>query len=331
MNSYPAVTIIGAGIIGSSIAWRLAQAGVRVRLVDSGKMGGEASWAGAGMLAPGGEFTELSWWISMAIESHHLYAPFVEELERESGIAIDFRICGAVETPESPSGWLALLDRAGRQRAMGIASTSGEASVRYPNDSSVDPRDVVAALRQVLERLGVDIVENSPTAEVESGGMQALVIAAGAWSSSLRVLYNGRAVALPEAFPVKGHLLGYRMPAGSLDTILRRGHTYILQRSNGFTIAGSNEEDAGFDRHVDPEVCAALHQKAAALWPELEGHAPEEQWIGFRPGSRSGEPVIVRCEGSNVWLAYGHYRNGILMAPVTARRIAAEITGHSLS
>ena len=149
---------------------------------------------------------------------------------------------------------LALLDRAGRQRAMGIASTSGEASVRYPDDSSVDPRDVVAALRLVLERLGVDIVENSPTAEVESGGMQALVIAAGAWSSSLRVLYNGRAVALPEAFPVKGHLLGYRMQAGSLDTILRRGHTYILQRSNGFTIAGSNEEDAGFERHVDPEV-----------------------------------------------------------------------------
>ncbi|MGH9593788.1 MAG: FAD-dependent oxidoreductase, partial [Bryobacteraceae bacterium] len=189
----------------------------------------------------------------------------------------------------------------------------------------VDPRDVTAALRRACQRRGVIIVENSPASELESAGMRALIIAAGAWSSGLRVFCDGRTVPLPETFPVKGHLLGYRMPAGSLNTILRRGHTYILQRSNGFTIAGSNEEDAGFDRGVNAEVCAAIHTRAGKLWPALEVHTAAEKWIGFRPGSRTGEPAIGRCADSNVWLAYGHYRNGILMAPATAQRIASEI------
>lgn len=327
MKPHSEVTVIGAGIIGSSIAWRLAQAGIPVRLVDAGAMGGEASWAGAGMLAPGGECTQASWWVSMAIESLRLYPRFVEELRDESGESIDFQICGAIESTESSADWPTLLHRAERQREMGIECATSDNGLLYPNDAWVDPRDVVAALRQACERRGVVIVENSPATELESAGMRALVIAAGAWSSSLRVCCNGRALTLPEAFPVKGHLLGYRMPAGSLDKILRRGHTYILQRSNGFTVAGSNEENAGFDRGVNPEICADIHTRAAGLWPALEGRSAEEKWIGFRPGSRTGEPLIERCAGSNVWLAYGHYRNGILMAPATAQRIAGEIRG----
>ena len=110
-----------------------------------------------------------------------------------------------------------------------------------------------------------------------------------------------------------------------MPRILRRGHTYILQRSNGFTIAGSTTEVAGFDRTVRRDVCAEIHQRASQLWPYLADAAPTECWIGFRPATVTGDPALGRVPGANVWLAYGHYRNGILLAPVTARNIASDI------
>jgi glycine oxidase len=110
-----------------------------------------------------------------------------------------------------------------------------------------------------------------------------------------------------------------------LGPMLRRGHDYILQRSSGFTIAGSTEEHAGFDRTVDAEVCAGIQRRAVALWPALAQLQPAAQWIGFRPFSVDG-PHIRRIDGTNVWLAYGHFRNGILLAPLTSNRIADQIT-----
>src|SRR5271163_4229762 len=100
--------VIGAGIIGSSIAWRLAQKGLRVTLLDAGKVGGEASWAGAGMLAPGGEVTERTEWSDFAVHSLHLYPQFVSELERESGCSIDYQCNGALDIAPSDADWPAL-------------------------------------------------------------------------------------------------------------------------------------------------------------------------------------------------------------------------------
>jgi glycine oxidase len=124
---------------------------------------------------------------------------------------------------------------------------------------------------------------------------------------------------------VKGHLIGFDLAPGSLGPMLRRGHDYILQRSNGFTIAGSTEEHADFNRTVDAEVCAGIQQRAAALFPKLAETSPSARWIGFRPFSDGG-PHIRRVDGTNVWLAYGHFRNGILLTPLTAKVIAGQIT-----
>jgi glycine oxidase len=123
---------------------------------------------------------------------------------------------------------------------------------------------------------------------------------------------------------VKGHLIGYRLRPGSIGPIVRRGHTYIFQRSNGFTIAGSTTEHAGFDRTVSQSTVRALHKRAHELIPSLLISSPDESWIGFRPGA--DEPHVGRFGDSRVWLAYGHYRNGILLAPITAQLIADEIT-----
>src|SRR6202050_3544576 len=109
------VIIIGGGIIGGSIAWRLAQAGAAVTLVDAGALGGEASWAGAGMLAPGGEIAVRSRWAEFAMESLALYPAFVEELESETGLRIDYRRCGAVEIARTEAEWQDLLARRAAQ------------------------------------------------------------------------------------------------------------------------------------------------------------------------------------------------------------------------
>jgi glycine oxidase len=277
------VLIIGGGLIGSSIAWRLAQKGARVTIADAGNLGGEASPAGAGMLSPGAEFEQPSVWLDLGLESMRLYPSFVEELQAETGIDTDFRMF-------SPDD--GIVDPAALLRALHCACESRKVRIRREHVTAVDPRDYGA-----------------------------VVIAAGAWSGHVHV--NG--ATLPAVVPIKGHLIGFQMEPGALGPVRRHGETYVLQRSSGFLIAGSNEQDIGFDRTVDVAICEDIHRRAAQLFPPLEHATPVKRWIGFRPRSATGEPHIARVARTNVWLAYGHYRNGILLTPVTAKRIAAEI------
>jgi glycine oxidase len=287
------------------------------------------------MLAPGGEVDRESPWARRSVESLRIYPAFLDELHEESGLPVDYRACGAIEVAYSEDELASDQARAASQSALGILSerlSAGDATARvpslnprdlaggflYPGDAIVDPREVVAALRLACGRLGVRIEEGrrvDSLAELSGG---AVVIAAGAWASSL-------SPDLPEAFPVKGYLAGYSLTRGTVSPILRRGHTYILQRSNGFTIAGSTTERAGFDRTVNPSTVQAIHRRAHELLPSLLIASPDESWIGFRPGTAGDEPQVRRFGNSRVWLAYGHYRNGILLAPITADLIARDI------
>jgi glycine oxidase len=334
LMSSPDVIIVGGGIIGCSVAWRLAQRGVSVAIFEAGRIGSEASWAGAGMLAPGGEVEGPSAWALRSIESVKLYPAFLAELQEESGITADFRACGAVEASFSEAEFAAGEDRAIEQQKLGITSERlssddvlarmphiGTASLTggffYPGDAVVDPREVVDGLRVACERRGVRIEEGRRVRTLDELKGATVVVAAGAWAGELDP-------SLPRSFPVKGHLIGYQVRPGSLGPIVRRGHTYILQRSNGFTIAGSTTEHAGFDRSVSASTVQSLHRRAHELIPSLLISSPDESWIGFRPGA--DEPHVGRFGDAPVWLAYGHYRNGILLAPVTAQLVADEIT-----
>jgi glycine oxidase len=314
------VAIAGAGLIGASIAWRLAQCGMRVTLIDAGTLGGETSSAGAGMLSPGGEFDHPSVWLDLGIESMRMYPAFVDELRAETGMPIDFGIRGCLQFTDQPDQ---ALKRRKFQSAAGISVEQTPDGLFYPEDGYVDPTHLLRALREACLARGVAIVEQHPLGTVDSTQYAAVVIAAGAWSSQLQVTHGGLPVPLPPVKPIKGHLIGFDLEPGTLGPMLRHDHTYVLQRASGFTIAGSTELDAGFDRTVDPSICEELRQRAAKLLPALAKVAPAKRWVGFRPFS--AVPRIGRVEGTNVWLAYGHYRNGILLAPVTARRIAHEI------
>ncbi|MGA3190820.1 MAG: FAD-dependent oxidoreductase, partial [Bryobacteraceae bacterium] len=296
-----------------------------VTLFDAGLAGGEASSAGAGMLSPGGEFHRPSLWFDLGVESMGLYPAFVEELHAETGLAIDFKICGCKQFVEAEQA---------RQRAAFQAAFQTDAGVRveltpdglfYPRDAFVDPTDVLRALRRACEGRNVQIAERQPISEIESADYRAVVVAAGAWSTQIRVRHRGEPVMLPAVKPIKGHLIGFQLAPGELGPMVRRGHIYVLQRSNGFTIVGSNEEDCGFNRDVNYTICQDLHSRGAELFPALRNAAPCARWIGFRPFSPDG-PHISRVDGTNVWLAYGHFRNGILLAPLTARRVADGIS-----
>lgn len=322
------VEIAGAGIIGLSIAWRLAQAGFAVTVRDAGSVAAQASWAGAGMLAPAGEFLAESRWARLAIESLGEYGPFVEELTATTGLAIDFRVSGALELAFSeaevealdrprPEGTVVEELAAASARYFAPIAPSGLRAARwFPNEAVVDPRHVCAALLAACRLLGVEIRENDPLTEC----VGPTVIAAGAWSSRIAGLE-----AAPKAFPVKGHLLGYHCPKESMPSIVRHRHHYALQRATGFTIFGSDEQPDVWDPLPESARVQALAEAAAALLPRLLDRAPDEVWAGLRPSSEAGEPVVRQVPGRDLWLAYGHFRNGILLAPMTARLITASI------
>ena len=276
------------------------------------------------MLSPGGEFETPSKWLEMGIEGMRMYPRFVEELHTETGVPIDFQLCGSNYLVESEPA----RRRAEFQRTNGIQVNIIEQGLHYPDDGLVDPTDLLKALRVACEIRKVSLVEHHRLADIESADYGALVIAAGAWSDQLRVTCHGRPVALPAVKPIRGHLISFDLPPGSLGPMRRRGHLYILQRASGCTIAGSTEEDVGFDRTVDLKICLDIHERAEELFPPLAKVGPSRAWVGFRPYSPEG-PHIGRIEGTNVWLAYGHYRNGILLAPLTARRVAGEIMPES--
>jgi glycine oxidase len=353
------VAVVGGGIIGASIAWRLAQAGLRITILDAGSLGGEASWAGAGMLAPGGEIEQRSPLLDLALESLGLYRGFVEELQAESGAAIDYQERGAVDVAFSREEWERLWARAALQGRNGIPSepldaASGDlrrlaplvereivGALFFPRDALVNPRHVIYALHSACERRGVEIHEHRPVTglrlradaiEIDTppGLLTAAcaVISAGAWSGDIPVWREDARLPLPPSFPVKGHLLGYRLNPGSLGPIVRHAETYLLQRANGFTVAGSSSQRVGFDRSIDDGVVADLHRRACAILPCLRLATPEP-WVGFRPGIESLYPQTCRLAGSTLWLCYGHYRNGILLAPGAAARVSREIIASS--
>jgi glycine oxidase ThiO len=332
------VIIIGGGIIGGSIAWRLAQAGMAVTLLDAGTFSGEASWAGAGMLAPGGEIISHNHWADFALESLSTYPAFVAELQSETGLEIDYRRCGAIEIARTEAEWQDLLARRAAQAELGIRAEVTVGGLVYPDDALVDPRDVTRALHRTCEKRGVRIREHtrvlalrvSPErVDVETTGGaltgSAAVLAAGAWSGAIPVNGPDGRIPTPPSFPVRGHLLGYMLEPGSLGPILRHGHTYVMQRSSGFTIAGTSSEEVGFNRELDPQIVDGIRARASELLPDLLSAPAPTAWLGFRPATADYTPVIGRFGDTCLWLAYGHYRNGILLAPATAARVAGEI------
>jgi glycine oxidase len=341
------VAVIGGGIIGTTAAWRLAQRGWRIVLYEQSRIGSEASWAGAGMLAPGGEIDEHTADTKLLVRSRDLYRGFVGELRAETSVVIDYQECGALDLAYTKEHWAYLQARSERESNLGIrmrlltpshVSTlsphvnSGDlaGACFYPDDGLVDPRQIMEALHRACDLHGVEVRENSPVTQVHvaSDNVQigaerysAALMAAGAWSSGIVV--NG-VQPLPASEPVKGQLLAFDLPVGICPTMLRHDRVYMLQRSNGLLVLGSSIQRLGFHREIDPSISKFLTQEGAKFFPVLGGLEPVDIWTGFRPGAERLQ--LGRWQQSRLFLAYGHFRNGILLAPVTAELIADEMS-----
>ncbi len=340
------VAVAGGGIIGLSIAWRLAQAGHSVTVFDQRTAGGESSWAGAGMLAPGGEIDEPDELSKLAIESRGLYAGFVRELEDISELPIDYQECGALDVAYTEAEADALEARAERQKALGIHSkriTPGHLAIFWPriraegllggrfyaDDGIVNPRELTHALATACRKTGATVTEYCLVRAIHVFGdrvslhtswgdrtFDMAIVAAGAWSNLIAV--HG-VPDLPKAEPVKGHLIAYRQPEQTCNTIVRHGSTYLLQRGNGLLIAGTSAQRVGFDRDLDPVIEADIARRAGFVLPHLAETSHSDTWMGFRPAA--DDLHVEMWHSPKLCLAYGHFRNGILLAPVTAHRV----------
>jgi glycine oxidase len=343
------VAVVGAGIIGCSIAWRLRQRGLEVDVIEAGPLTGQASSAGAGMLAPGAEVCRQSAWSDLAVEGWRTYPQFVAELASLCAHPIDYRQCGAVEIALDTREWQDLQDRAAmQQQQWGVPSRPLESrelhamvpaldaqvsgAMYYPRDAVVNPRDILAALLPLVKPVTASVSAIDASSEGvslhSSAGLlkaDAAILAAGAWSSSIAVRIPSGPYSLPVTEPVRGHLVGFPVEPGVLGPILRHHHTYLFQRRPAYLVAGASQERTGFDPAIDPEAVESIRQRAQALIPSLITGADYHPWTGFRPGPVGDAPVIGRVEDSRLWLAYGHFRNGILMAPATARLVTAEL------
>lgn len=339
----PDVVVVGAGAIGTACAWRCAQRGLSVALVDPDPSRG--AWhTAAGMLAP---ITELHYTESallrLNLDSMSRFPAFTAELEDQTGLPTGYRETGTVEVAWDGADLRALRDLHEFGTSLGLSSqllTGREVRALEPAlaaglpggllaefDHQVDPRLLhVAQLRAALD-LGVSL--HASTARLDGRTVvlddatrldaDTVVLAAGAWSGQL----SEAAVR-----PVKGQTLRLRLPgAPRLSRVVRatvKGTpVYVVPRADGRLVVGASSEEAGFDTSPRAGAVYELLRDAQSVVPELGEAVLEEVCTGLRPGSADNAPLIGRSAVDGVLYATGHYRNGILLSPVTADAIAA--------
>jgi glycine oxidase len=316
----PDIVVIGAGLIGLAIALELNDRGANVTVVDRGQSLGGASTAAAGMLAaedPGNppELRELSQ-LSVA-----RYPAFLSRLEALSGIAVPFQTNTTVQYLEDGS-------------RLQLA------------EHSLDPRQLAEAVRAAVKATSIRLLEHAEVAAMDhdargtkvrlSDGRaiatQAVVYAAGAWTSEVMAALDGDHISITAC---KGQMLRVRLPF-PLDEVHRSEQVYIVPRTRGpqagTAVIGATVEDAGFDTSVRAIDLEALRALAAKLIPELgsEIEAPlVEAWAGLRPATQDRLPVLGACSRPGHFIATGHYRNGILLAPGTAQVMADLLEGRA--
>jgi glycine oxidase len=327
--------IVGAGVIGLSLAIELRKQGLRVLVVEKGQPGREASWAAGGMLVSSGMETPAALQ-PLAAASARMYPEFVHELEDESRLKIDLRSEGTLVWEPAADAHL----RVGHPLPAPLAEMEPNLAVTsdtplFLQEQSVDPRDLVKAAVAAARHRGVDFssgdhvvglkVENGKAIEVRtnktsfSGGI--VVNCAGAWAGQIG----------PHGFPVrpvKGQMLCVVMPEKNLlRHVIRTPDVYLIPRSDGRLLIGATVEEAGFDKQVVPETLQRLRQAALELVARLADARILEGWAGLRPGTPDALPILGATATPGYFVATGHFRDGILLAPITSAVMAAVITG----
>jgi glycine oxidase len=327
------VLIVGGGLIGLGIAWRAAQKGMQVQLVDAPSRHA-ASRVGAGLLIPAGGRVSPHH-LALRTASAEMFPSVVAELEELTGLDCGYNACGLLTVAYEPGADASVDGLANCLRGLGVAVerldregclkkepglSKNVAAGFYSDDHQIDPEKFAAALREAGRRLGVEYLEGRVTSVASRGltlqggehlGADRVVVATGAWLAQL--------LSLP-VFPVKGEVIYLKGKPGLIrhNLTLRREDLYIANRGDGRYVVGATEEEAGFNERLT--AGDHLFEKACALVPALGKCARLDARVGFRPKVGDGLPLLGEHE--EIVVAGAHYRNGILLTPITAKLIA---------
>ena len=354
--------IVGGGVIGLSIARQLALRGLRnVTVIERGEFGKEASWAAGGILAPQVEADRADEFFELARASRDLYPAFACALQDETGIDLQLEQTGTLYVGFTEDDEHEMRRRFHWQTRAGLRvewlrgedarrlepnlSPHVRCALRFPDDWQVENRSLTEALVQANQKLGVQLIADCEIRSVRIGNKRVtgiesettsieaatVVIAAGAWTSDIKTsATNSSAVQIA---PVRGQMLCFQTEPPLTRHVIYSSRGYLVPRPNGRLLAGSTSEHVGFDKRVTDEGLASIKSMAFEIAPGLGSAAIVDSWAGFRPHAPDDLPVLGPAgEIDGLFYATGHYRNGILLAPITAEVIAeAVVNGKSSS
>ena len=350
LNSGFDVAIVGGGVIGAGVAWRLQQRGARVVLIDAGAAAPAATNAAAGMLAPsfesgGGALEEALY--SFSRRSLSLWRDFARALEADSGLEIDYHsngILGVACSEEEARrlqedyeslrargadvSWLSRDEALREEPQLGAAVL---AAMMAEKDGQVDPPRVLEALRVATESAGGEVVSGQRVRELIRTGerIDGVVTQSGERIAAGMTLVASGAFSISSAgigdflTPVKGEALSVAGSGTPLRRVVRGSNAYLCPKADGRLVIGATEAPGETSLDPAPDAIERLRSAAAHIAP-LPAAAPEwARWAGLRPGTRDGAPIIGPAENGAEGLIYalGHYRNGVLLAPATAEAL----------
>ncbi len=347
--------IIGGGIIGCSVAWRLASEGVAATVLERGLIGREASWAAAGMIAPQAEAEGPGPFFDFCLKARDAFEAVVDRLARESGVDPEYDHAGILYAAFDAAECAELQRRARWQREAGapLEELSGEQArriepalsseaiyaIHMPTNRGTDNRKLTQAYAAAARQAGAEFVEGARVEGLAMRGGRAtgvilddgstraadvVINAAGSWAGDIRGLEGDRV----KLRPVRGQMLCFELPPGTIGTALFSLRGYLVPRRDGRLLAGSTMEQAGYNKVVTLAGIEKIARGAAALVPQLGSIAFREAWAGLRPASRDLLPVLgfSPSVGNVVWAA-GHFRSGILLSAITGEIIADLVRG----
>jgi glycine oxidase len=346
------VIIVGGGVIGCSIAWKLANSGLKVTVLERGRVGCEASRAAAGMLSPQGESQTPGPFFDLCLRSRALWRSFAEELNDASGVDVEYKDEGTLfvvlegEDEEKTTKWVTWqleaglpLEHVSADEIRRIEPAVTEAATRavfLPDEHQVDNRRVMDALEVAIKRAGVEVIEGAEVTAlisdqgkitgVVSGGQNLdagiVIVAAGTWSSSLLEPLGVNV----KIVPVRGQMIAVKGAANPIKRVLHSSGAYLVPRRDGRILIGATVEHEGFRKSVSVGGVHTLLDAGLALVPSLEAFDVIESWAGLRPDTEDHQPIIGPTGITNLLLATGHFRNGILLAPITAELLTEVVT-----
>ncbi|MDQ6988934.1 MAG: glycine oxidase ThiO, partial [Mariprofundaceae bacterium] len=345
------VVVIGAGIIGLLTGLRLKQQGVDVLILEKSKVGQESSWAGAGILCPIHPWLYPDIFTDLVNASLDLYPALEAELQRETGHDIQRMQSGllipcfatdkiqhqtAAELWSRKFGWnMQRLNAEEAREKLPILSSDISEALYWQDVCQVRNPELLTAVLLYLRQLEVPIVEQCEVEELLEDGVghvvgvrtftgqkydaDAVLLAAGSWSAALA---EQAGFTLPVQ-PVKGQIVLLKSEVNTLQHIVKHDDVYLVPRRDGRILVGASMEHVGFQRGNTQAVLQSLLDATYRLLPELEKAEIEHQWMGFRPGSPDGLPFLGKVKSKQgLWVATGHYRNGVALAPITEQIMA---------